>query len=438
MDVVDVRCKRLAASLTAAGIGLALPEACLGSGFQLRENSAAALGTAFAGAAVSADDPSVIANNPAAMIGLSGNRVSGDISIVVPSLVFSGAGLTAARQPIGGASGDAGGAQPVPAAYGLYDASPDLKFGLALSVPFGLSTQYNRGWVGRYQAIKSEIETININPVIAYRIADWLAVGGGPAIQHLNTELSNAINSTAVARLANPFFPAEFSLPDGFARVTGDSLSIGYTLGMLAEILPSIRLGASYRSQISHTVDGAATFDVPAPLAASPRFQNTPARADLKTPDIVSLAASYQVSPELTVLTEVQWTNWGVVKNLRIERPDGSSIIDQPEQWHGTWFGSVGATYRPDPRWTFRGGVAFDPTPVREAFRTARLPDSDRYWLAVGIGYAWTADLRFDAAYVHIFGGGASINEVSPTGDLLVGRYSDHVDIVSLSATLRF
>ena len=81
---------------------------------------------------------------------------------------------------------------------------------------------------------------------------------------------------------------------------------------------------------------------------------------------------------------------------------------------------------------------AFDPTPVRNQFRTVRLPDADRYWLAVGRGYKGTADLRFDAAYVHIFAGNALINEVSQTGDLLVGRSSDHIDIVSLSAVLRF
>jgi long-chain fatty acid transport protein len=436
---VDVRHSWLTVGFTVASLGFGASEACWGSGFQLRENSAAALGNAFAGAAVSADAPSVIANNPAAIIGLSGNQASGDLSIVIPSLIFSGSGFTAARQPIGGGDGgDAGGAQPVPAAYGFYDALPDLKFGLAVSVPFGLATQYDNGWVGRYQAIKSRIEAININPVLAYRVSDWLAVGGGPAVQRLDTELSNAINSTAVARSANPALPTGFALPDGFARVTGDALSIGYTLGVLAEISPVIRLGASYRSQISHAIDGTATFDVPAPLSANPRFRSTPATTDLKTPDIVSLAGAYQVSPEVTLLTEIQWTNWGVVKNLRIERPDGTSISDQPEQWHSTWFGSVGATYRPDSRWTFRGGVAFDSTPVRDAFRTARLPDSDRYWLAVGLGYSWTADLRLDAAYVHIFGGTTPINEVSPTGDVLVGHYSDHVDIVSLSATLRF
>jgi long-chain fatty acid transport protein len=313
-----------------------------------------------------------------------------------------------------------------------------VKFGLALTAPFGLNSQYDSDWIGRYQAIKSDIETININPNVAYRVSNWLSVGGGPAIQYAHTELTNAVNSTTVARLANPLLPAGVVLPDGLARVAGDSLSIGYTLGVLAEVSPGTRFGASYRSKVSHRIEGTATFNVPVSLAANQRFQDTPARFRLDTPDIVSLAAYHDVSPEVTLLAEVQWTDWSVVKNLRIERPDGSSLINQPEQWHGTWFGSVGAIYRPAPDWIVRGGLAFDPTPIRDQFRTARLPDANRYWLAFGVGYAWTPDLRFDAAYAHIFGGDASISEVSQTGDILVGHYSTHIDLLSFSAILRF
>ena len=433
------RSKLLAIGLTGLGAAIADAGSAFGSGFQLRENSAAALGNAFAGAAASTEDPSIIANNPAGMTALRGDQVSGDLTVVIPSAIFSGMGLNAARQPIGGGrGGDAGRAQLVPAAYGAYDASPDVKFGLAVTAPFGLSSQYDSGWVGRYQAIKSDLEIINVNPNIAYRVTDWFSIGGGPAIQHSSAELTNAINSTTVAHLANPQLPSGLSLPDGFVRVTGDSLSVGYNLGVLAQISSGTKVGASYRSQVSHHLDGTAMLNVPAPLAADPRFQTTPTRTDFKTPEIVSLAGSSEILADLVLLAEIQWTNWSVVKNLRIERPDGSALTDQPEQWHGTWFASIGASYYPDPNWTIRGGFAFDPTPVRNQFRTARIPDSDRYWLAVGLGYKWTADLRFDAAYVHIFGGGAPINEVSQTGGLLAGRYSDHVDIVSLSATLRF
>jgi len=102
----------------------------------LRENSAAALGNAFAGAAASAEDPSILANNPAGMTALRGNQVSGDLTVVIPSASFSGMGLNATRQPIdGGPGGNGGGARPVPAAYGAYDASPNLKFGLAVTAP---------------------------------------------------------------------------------------------------------------------------------------------------------------------------------------------------------------------------------------------------------------------------------------------------------------
>jgi len=215
-------------------------------------------------------------------------------------------------------------------------------------------------------------------------------------------------------------------------------LSVGYNLGVLAQTLPETNVGASYRLQVSHRLDGTATLNVPAPLAANPRFKLPPTRTGFKTPEIVSLAGSSQILADLVLLAEIQWTNWSVVKNWGIERPDGSALTDQPEQWHGTWFASIGTSYHPDPNWTIRGGFAFDPTPVRNQFRTARIPDADRYWLAMGLGYKWTADLRFDAAYVHIFFGGAPISEVSHTGDLPAGRYSDPVDIVSVSATLRF
>ena len=432
------RSKWLVTGLTSLGTATAAGGA-FASGFQLRENSAAALGNAFAGAAASVEDTSIVANNPAGMTALRGNQVSGDLAIVIPSAIFSGMSVNAAHQPVSGSNGgDAGGAQPVLAAYGFYDASPDVKFGLAITAPFGLKTQYDSGWVGRYNAVKSDLEVININPNIAFRLTDWLSVGAGPALQHTSAELTNAINSTSIARLANPQLPAGFALPDGYAHITGDSLSVGYNLGVFAQISPETQIGASYRSQVSHRLDGTATINVPAPLAVDPRFQTTPSQTDFKTPEIVSLAGSSRIRPDLMLLAEVQWTNWSVVKNLRIQRPDGSALIDQPEQWHGTWFGSIGASYFPDPNWTIRGGFAFDPTPVRDQFRTARIPDSDRYWLAAGVGYKWTADLRFDAAYVHIFANSAPIDEVSQTGDMLTGRYSNHIDIVSLSATLRF
>src|SRR5262249_17557304 len=142
---------------------LGAPEA-QASGFAIRENSAEALGTAFAGNASSATFLSTIFNNPAGMTYFTGDRAQLDASLILPSSRFEGGAtetcaicnpLTGFSSPgtfpiSGGGSGNAGQAAFVPAGYIMHSFSDDLKFGIAMTVPFGLSTIYPEGWVGRY------------------------------------------------------------------------------------------------------------------------------------------------------------------------------------------------------------------------------------------------------------------------------------------------
>jgi len=295
-----------------------------------------------------------------------------------------------------------------------------LKFELAVIAPFGLNSQYRNDRIGRYQAIKSNIETTNVNPNIVYRVSDWLSIGGGPAIQYATAELTNAINSTTVARRANRLLPAGLTRPERLYPSHRDSLSVGYNLGAFAEISPRTRFGASYRSQVSHRLDGTAILRVPAPLSADQRFQNTPTGTDLNTPDIVSLAASHEISADLTLTAEIQWTNGSAARNLRVERPYGSALIHQREHARNM-VRQRGASYGADQKWIIRGGFAFDPTPIPNQFRTARLPDAKRDWLALGIGYKSRVDLRFDAANVHNLPRKCANRRVWSTGDLIVG-----------------
>src|SRR5439155_21350672 len=104
----------------------------------------------------------------------------------------SGTGTTAsAVRPLGGTGGDAGKAALVPNAYFAMDIAPNWKAGLGLSVPFGLQTEYDPDWMGRFMAIKSEIKTFNINPSVSYKLNDKTAVAAGLNYQTLNAELTN-------------------------------------------------------------------------------------------------------------------------------------------------------------------------------------------------------------------------------------------------------
>ena len=65
---------------------------------------------------------------------------------------------------------------------------------------------------------------------------------------------------------------------------------------------------------------------------------------------------------------------------------------------------SGGVSYRYTPQWTWRGGVAWDQTPVPDEFRTVRLPDSDRVWFTAGAQYKWSEALKFDVGAAYIWG----------------------------------
>ena len=105
----------------------------------------------------------------------------------------------AAGRPLGGEGGDAGGLAMVPNLYFATDVMRDLKAGVGISVPFGLKTEYASDWMGRFQAIKSDISTFNVNPSLSYKVSDTISVGGGINYQQLDAELTKAVNYVAVA-----------------------------------------------------------------------------------------------------------------------------------------------------------------------------------------------------------------------------------------------
>ena len=448
------RLSSLAAILGAVLVcALGAPEA-QASGFAIRENSAEALGTAFAGNASSATFLSTIFNNPAGMTHFTGDRAQVDASLILPSSRFEGGATETCglcppfgTTPISGSgSGNAGQAAFVPAGYVMHSFSDDLKFGIALTVPFGLSTIYPDGWVGRYFGVRSALQTIDFNPNIAYRVNPWLSVGAGVSAQYMNADLTQAIDQKAILGLP-PFVP----VPDGRLRVHGDDWGVGFNGGVLLAPLPGTNIGLTYRSRVRHTVEGSADFT--GILIPSPLLTSSSARATIVTPDNVDLSITQNITDQLHVALDVQWTDWSVFKSLGVFRTSGilagtNLSPATPENFRNTWFVAVGGTYNWDEHWTFRAGVAYDETPVRSSNITVRLPDADRFWLAFGAGYKFSDGFSVDLGVAHIFmrdsNLNSSVNSVIPPAtlasgvDRISGKYRNQVDLISLQTRFRF
>ncbi|HYL18911.1 MAG TPA: outer membrane protein transport protein, partial [Burkholderiales bacterium] len=179
------------------------------AGFALIEQSPSQVGNAFAGGAASAEDASTIYFNPAGMTQLSGKQIVVGVHGIKPSAEFnnSGSHLNApltAFPLTGGTGGDAGSWAAVPNVYASWQLSPQWFIGLGINSPFGLSTDYDSNWVGRYQGITSDLMTVNINPSIAYKINDKISVGAGVSAQYIDVDLKKAIDFGTICNAGAP------------------------------------------------------------------------------------------------------------------------------------------------------------------------------------------------------------------------------------------
>jgi long-chain fatty acid transport protein len=465
--------RRTRVAVALGGVVAALSSGqALGSAFALQEQNASGLGHAYAGGAAAAEDVSTIFYNPAGLVRLSTSQMVVAGNVICPSTKFrDGGSLPALNQPLGGTGGDAGDCAVVPNFYLGVPFTDKWSFGVGVNVPFGLKTEYESSWLGRFQAVKSELQTYNVNPVLSWEPTKSLTVGAGVSYQHLKAELTNQVNYAAafaqgvqglvaagqVPAAAAPALIGSAAGLESGAKVTGNDGSWGWNVGVLWQATPQTRFGAAYRSQVKYDVDGTVEFSNPSATGALPptlapvgaaivngvnsQLVNGGVKLSIKMPDTANVSVFHQFDNKWDLMADLQYTGWSVINELKIVRTTGQVLSTTPENFKDTWRISAGANYRYNDNWTLRGGVAWDESPVRDAERTPRLPDNDRTWLTVGVQYKYSNNWAVDLAYAHIFLKDPNINQNAgntAASGLILGSYDASVNIVGFQLTYTF
>jgi long-chain fatty acid transport protein len=438
-------CRRRSAPLLAT-LPLALVAAfavsdAQASSFQLKENSAEGLGRSFAGSAAAPGDCSVVVNNPAAMTDISRNCAQVDITAINFETKFHGGGEDFLGRPLtGGNGGDGGTTQPVPAIYFVHPVNEAFSLGASLTVPFGFQTEFNDGWVGRYDALKSKLQSPALTFAGAWRLSDTLSLGASIIAQRTSAELSQAIDFGTI--LAGPtngaLLPQE---ADGFGSLKGDDWGYGFGLGLLWKPTPNDNIGINFHSQIDHTIEGDGKFLVPSNLVPllGGAFTNSPGKADFDTPAFATASWWHTLDERFSFGADIGYTHWSSFKKLDVHyanpaQPDSVSNFD----WKDSWFYSLGGDWRLDQNWTLRAGVAFDETPTKDSTRDPRIPDGDRTWVSFGLGYKVSDDFKFEAGFVHLWVADGEVHHQSPTFSTLIGTFESSGNLLAVSGQYRF
>jgi long-chain fatty acid transport protein len=410
--------------------------------FQLLEHDAVGTGTANANTAEAGSIASMFAN-PAAMSFQSGTQFSGVMTPIAFSARFKIDSATSAvgTPATGGNGGDAGGTSVVPALFFATDLGANLRFGIGITAPYALRTEYDDGWVGRYFALRTDLETIDINPSLSFKVNDAIAIGVGVSAQRANAEISRAIDfgSRCIPGLT-PLLGAAGAASacaqglvtpqtrDGKVSLKANDWQTGFNVGAMFTLSPQTRIGVSYRSAITHKLSGQANFtnpDLPGALAAltkTPATTNGSANAELKLPDVFSIGVHHQLDQQWALVADVSQTRWNRFNEIRVKFDNGAADSVEPQNYRNTTRVAVGTTFQARADTVLRGGIAFDPTPVRDEYRV-RVPDGDRVWLSLGASIKPSKSMSVDVGVSRLFVREPTAAVSAPGVGTLQGRY---------------
>jgi long-chain fatty acid transport protein len=457
-------------ALTLIAAGAFAPQA-QASGFQLREQSPSSQGNAFAGVSAGGNDISSLFFNPAVMtqyqeiqfsfggtyVGLSAKFADGSATRT-PALLalgFQSAPVTGANlNTVSGSPNhpNAAVSAVLPEFNIMYSLTRDLKIGLSLNVPYGLATEYDANWIGRYHALKTDLKTIDIAPSLAYRVTNEFSIGVAFIARRADAELTNAVDygtalalqvgsglaaaglspvspgpgqNSPVANVAMGAPNALFGTPgyaipgawDGSAGLKGGGWGYGYKFGMTYQPSQDLRFGFAYQGAMNMKLSGDATFQFPSSLPATDLtalngagLRNGRGTAELDLPATASLGFDWKATPTFSLAGEVARTTWSRFKELRIKFDTGLADSVTNESWNDTTFVSVGGTWKLDGGWMLRAGAAFDQSAVDDNHRTPRIPDNDRKWASCGFSYAFSKKMSVDVGYSRLFISDGKVN----------------------------
>ena len=390
----------LRVSLLTATCALALSTGAQAAGFYIQEQSVRGLGSAFSGSTTTLDDASTIYFNPSGMTQLEGYQAQAGVNVLFPHSKLSNTGTTSgtgAGLPVGGGSDNPYDPTPVPNGFFSAQLTDSLWAGVGVTAPFGLASEYDDGWFGRFDSTKTELRVIDVQPTIAYKVNDWLSLGAGVNIQHASADLRNAQVLGAGV--------------EGTSKLEGDDFGYGYSLGLQLRPLDTTTIGIDYKSEVHHDLDGDLT--VRGPTGAIVAAATSDGKAKLNTPDHATFGIAHKITPKLTLQGQATWFGWNNFESIAVRRQGSAAADPAPviQNYQTTWAFAAGAEYEANDDWTLRGGVQFDETPTTDEFRTSRTPDGDRTWVSLGATYSLMDNLDLDmaATYIHVESGEISV-----------------------------
>lgn len=435
------------------------------SGFQLFEQNAVNMGDFGAGGAAIAEDASTAYYNPAGLIRIPDQQLVASGDVVLSGLKFNGTSTWSQMVPpqfsrffpsyTETANGVQGGRNVfIPAFHYAAPMSDRLVIAISAASPFGLATDYSQTSALRYAATESELKVIDLSPSFGFAVTKCFSVGAGFDADRMDVTL-NSVGGIPIAGSA----PTTF---DTLSKNSDSAWGYGWHAGALYQFSPATRIGLAYRSRVFFDLDdGRSRFIGPLageaisgqPVASTLISNDLSSRVTL--PPTTTLSAYHDINCHWAVDGTVNYTQWDIYNNnLVLENVQAvalalpsmaitPTLINPviPQNFHNTWRFALGGIYTPVQCFSLRAGVGYDQTPTNNTDRDIRLPDGNRFAVALGAHYQIIKPIGIDVGWTHFFTQKVNVNYTVVTGGQAVtvnGNFHNRADVLGAQLTWDF
>ena len=366
---------------TLLAVALVAPARAQAAGFLVYDLSAEALGKA---SAVSASTMEPAANwfNPAQLAFMPGYGATLGGTFIVSRGKFT-------ADADGSVTNAKDGFFQLPALYAHARLSDRFAAGIGVNVPWGLTVEWPKDWVGKVDSIKASLQALVINPNFAFKLHSRLAMAVGVQVIRASADFTNGLPD---------------AVGGGTVRLGGGTWGAGANAGITFRPLPEkFHLAITYRSRVKLDFTGKVDFTVNEPVFA-PTLVDQTGKTSITIPDIITFGAMYKPTRKLELSFDANVVLWNTYDKLALDFAQPQT----PDEvlWRKN---HAAATFRLGVDWAglarglhLRAGFIYDMNPSPKDYLSPSLPDANRVDVALGVGWEhkW---FKVDLGYLFVY-----------------------------------
>lgn len=365
-------------------LGSCMATAAFAGGYRVSLQGQKALAMGHTGVALS-ESAEAIFFNPAGITGIeSETDVVGGLTLLTGSTIYQNSDTNAEAEtdnPLG---------TPLNG-YFAQHLNNELSWGFGVYTPFGNKVEWPTDWQGSHLVNYIELQAIYLQPTIAYKISDTTSIGFGPNYVIGAVEFNRNLST---------------SLADGNgdrANVTIEASNVaawGYNLGFQTQPSDDLSIGVSYRSQVDLEASNENADFQNVPTALQTLFPDTKFDADLLLPAELTIGLAYNLSDQTLIAFDINRTYWNEYEELVIEFDNAAGTSVNARNYKDSSIYRLGVQHLLNEKWTVRGGLYIDESPVQDGYFAPETPRNDSIGYTAGATYQVSKNMAVDISFL--------------------------------------